>query len=123
MLSQAEVVRLYGPWARRTPEDAVDLPDCYPGAWWVAGGWAIDAFAGTSREHGDLDIGIPRDELPQLISYLRHRLDAWAADGSLTPLIDGTEDMPTECGNVWLRSGGAEPWEYDVLLEHVTSST
>jgi hypothetical protein len=37
----------------------------------MAGGWAIDAFTGTPRAHGDLDIGIPRMEAPVLGSSLR----------------------------------------------------
>lgn len=48
-----ETERLYGPWAARTPDDAVDLFEGYAGRWWIAGGWAIDAFTGV-RPHGDL---------------------------------------------------------------------
>lgn len=122
VLDSAEVARLYGPWAVRTPGEAADFLDGYRGRWWIAGGWAIDAFtgtAGTARAHGDLDIGIPRSEAEGFIEFAGISLDVWAAAGSLTPLsIDGSS-VPDDCGNLWLRASGADPWEYDVLLDDV----
>lgn len=120
MLDHDEVVRLYGPWARRTPQDAAALLAGYRGRWWVAGGWAIDAFVGTSRPHGDLDLGIPRESLDEFVAFVSPRLDAWAAAGSLTPLVPAVERRSLEqVGNLWLRASGRDPWEYDVLLEAV----
>jgi len=123
-LNGDELVRLYGPWAGRTPTDALRLLEGYPGPWWVAGGWAIEAFTGAAREHGDLDLEIPRGDLPLLRRHLAGRLDVWTAtDGALKPLLpdDGTHTtpeavLPVGCGQVWLRPSGQEPWEYDVLL-------
>jgi hypothetical protein len=124
VLDHAEVVRLYGPWSRRTPSDAAAQFEGYDGPWWIAGGWAIDAFAGSSREHGDLDIGIPRESLDRFIRFVSPAFDAWAAAGSLTPLHqDVAASPPARFGNVWLRRGGADPWEYDVLLEAVQGDT
>jgi len=113
------VVRLYGPWKVRTPREAVDFLSGYSGRWWVAGGWAIDAFTGTARAHGDLDIGIPRMEAESFIEFAGAALDVWAAAGSLTPLPLNGASVPDDCGNLWLRKSGADPWEYDVLLEDV----
>ncbi len=123
-LSGDELIRLYGPWAGRTPADAARLFGAYPGRWWVAGGWAIEAFAGVRRHHGDLDLEVPRTDLPLLRRYLAGRFDVWtAADGALQPLLpdddpDGAADtvLPAGCGQVWVRSGATEPWEYDILL-------
>lgn len=125
MLDHDETVRLYGPWRPRTPADAVALFDGYQGRWWIAGGWAIEAFTGRSREHGDLDPSIPRSDVGLLRRHLAGRLDIWAADsGTLGPLI-GADDEPLSptCENLWLRAGGADPWEYDVILTAVTPST
>ena len=125
MLDHAEVIRLYGPWMRRTPQDAAIRFADYPGRWWIAGGWAIDAFVGSAREHGDLDIGTPRESVGPFVEYASAGWDVWAvAAGSLTPLRPGTDPrLPEGCGNLWLRASGAEPWEYDVLLELVQGGT
>jgi hypothetical protein len=119
VLDHAEVVRLYGPWKVRTPREATNLLHCYPGRWWIAGGWAIDAFTATARAHGDLDIGIPRMEARTFIEFIGVSLDVWAAAGSLTPLPRNGSNVPTHCGNLWLRASGADPWEYNVLLDDV----
>ena len=120
-----EVVRLYGHWRHRTPADAVELFNGYSGLWWIAGGWAIEAFTGISRPHGDLDPSIPRSDIALLRQHLRSRLDVWAADkGTLRPLIGEVDEaLPSTCGNLWLRASGADPWEYDVILMDATIST
>lgn len=71
-----------------------------PGRWWIAGGWAIDAFTGTARAHGDLDIGIPRIEAAAFIEFVGATLDVWAAAGSLTPLPRDVSSVPDDCGNL-----------------------
>lgn len=123
VLDYAEVVRLYGPWKVRTPREAANFLRGYPGRWWIAGGWAIDAFTGTARAHGDLDIGIPRTEAAGFVAFAGASLDVWAAAGSLTPLPRDGSSVPADCGNLWLRASGADPWEYDVLLEDVREET
>lgn len=123
VLDASEVVRLYGPWRGRTPRDAAEFLRDYTGRWWIAGGWAIDAFVGTRRAHGDLDIGIPRAEVDGFIEFAGASLDVWAAAGSLTPLLHRRSDVSAECGNLWLRASGADPWEYDVQLNVVDGQT
>jgi len=117
-----EILRLYGPWRNHCPADADALFSGYPGRWWVAGGWAIEAFTGVAREHDDIDLSIPRSDLPLLRQHLAGRLDIWAADsGTLRPLIGPDGDtLPATCGNLWLRRSGADPWEYDVVLMDIT---
>lgn len=120
-----ELVRLYGPWHDRSPADAAQLLAGYPGRWWIAGGWAIEALTGSTRAHGDLDVSIPRSDVPLLRRHLAGRLDVWAAEqGTLRPLTgDLEEDLPLTCGNLWLRRSGADPWEYDVILMTATATT
>ena len=124
MLDHDEIVRLYGPWAARTPQDAAVLLEGYDRPWWIAGGWAIEAFTGIGRPHGDVDPSVPRSDVAALRRHLAGRLDVWAADsGTLRPLIDGDDEISDECENLWLRPSGAEPWEYDVILMHTTPET
>jgi hypothetical protein len=124
MLDHDEVVRLYGPWRHRTPGDAVELFNGYSGLWWIAGGWAIEAFTGIPRPHGDLDPSIPRSDVA-LLQHLISRLDVWAADkGALRPLVgEVDEPLPSTCANLWVRASGADPWEYDIILMDATIST
>lgn len=114
---QDDLVRLYGPWQVRTPHDALELLTDYTGPWWIAGGWAIEAFTGIPRPHGDLDLSIPRADVAALHAHLTGRFDLWQADnGTLRPMVQPDEELPDSCGNLWLRPSGADPWEYDVIL-------
>ena len=119
-----EVVRLHGPWRSRTPHEAVALFEGYDRPWWIAGGWAIEAFTGITRPHDDLDPSILRSDVARLRRHLAGRLDVWQADGgTLTPVVDDEDTLTDTCENLWLRPGDADPWEYDVILMHATPTT
>ena len=119
-----ELVRLYGPWATKTPADVIELFAGYSCRWWIAGGWAIQAFTGVMRLHADIDPSIPRSEVAALRKYLDGVLDVWAADkGTLRPLTKTTPAVPASCSNLWLRPNGFQPWEYDVILMDTTVDT
>lgn len=124
MPAEDDVARLHGPWRPRTPAEAADLLTAYPGPWWVAGGWAVEAFTNIRREHADLDLSIPRSDVALLQRQLAGRFDVWAAEkGTLRPLVEPVDKpLPVTCSNLWLRASGADPWEYDVLLMDVTAS-
>lgn len=124
MLDHDEIVRLYGPWLARTPQDVLELMRGYDRPWWIAGGWAIEAFTGVARPHDDVDPSILRSDAQALREHLSGRLDVWQADsGTLRPLAPGDDLLSEECENLWLRPSGAEPWEYDVILMHATPAT
>ena len=117
-------MRLYGPWSVRTPRDAAALFEGYDGPWWIAGGWAIEAFTDVPRPHGDLDPSIPRSDVAALRRHVSGRLDVWQADdGVLRPMVGPTDTVSDTCENLWLRPSGADPWEYDVILMHTTPTT
>jgi len=124
VLDHDEIVRLYGPWLPRRPRDVAALLEGYGGPWWIAGGWAIEAFTGVPRPHDDVDPSIPRSNVTALRAYLAGRLDVWQADdGLLRPMVAATDTISDTCENLWLRPSGAEPWEYDVILMHTTPTT
>lgn len=124
MLDHDEIVRLYGPWIPRTPQDAAALFAGYDGTWWIAGGWAVEAFTGVPRLHDDVDPSIPRSDVAALRAHLAGRLDVWQADdGVLRPMVEEEDTISDTCENLWLRPSGAEPWEYDVILMHTTPTT
>lgn len=117
-MSAAEFLRLYGDWTTRTPDDVRALFDGYAGTWWIAGGWALQAFTGVVRPHEDIDPGVLRDELPLLRAHVAGRYDLWAAfSGALKPVSsDAPGELPDGCGQLWVRRSAADPWEYDILL-------
>jgi hypothetical protein len=124
VLDHDEIVRLYGPWRPRTPEDAAALFDGYGGVGWIAGGWAIEAFTHVHRPHDDIDPSVPRSDIPTLRAHLSGRFDIWEAnDGTLRPLVSQADVVSETCDDLWLRPSGADPWEYDVKLMHATSTT
>jgi len=123
-LSGRELDRLYGTWTPHTPRDVAELFTHYSGVWWIAGGWAIEAFTGKHRDHHDIDPSVLRAQLPLLRRYLAGRFDLWsAAKGALRPLLSddrleapADEVLLPECGQLWLRESAATAWDYDLLL-------
>ena len=118
-----EIVRLYGPWRARTHDAARDCSRGTPGA---GGSRAAGhrAFTGVSRPHGDVDPSIPRSDVQTLRRHVSGRLDVWEADeGVLRPVVDEAHRLSETCENLWLRPGGADPWEYDVILMHASPTT
>ncbi|MEV6773641.1 hypothetical protein AB0N05_33910 [Nocardia sp. NPDC051030] len=114
---EVEFQNLWGPWAVLTPADAAGLLDGLGLTWWVAGGRAIDAFTGTAREHGDIDVGMFREDIADLRHALKGRLHIWSAgaDG-LRPVDDRFPEVATSADQVWLRENAHGPWLLDVLL-------
>lgn len=120
-----DAVRRFGPWQPRTPDDVARLLDGYPGRWWIAGGWAVEAFTGVPRQHDDVDPSIPRSDVGLLWRHLAGTLDVWSADSAvLLPVLTPDVELSPSCENLWLRAGSDTPWEYDVILMmHVTGPT
>src|SRR5688500_8803600 len=101
------VASVSAPAAGRNAAPATGLDDLlavggllahFPRPWWVAGGWAIDAWAGgASREHEDLEISVLRQDLEALQTHLHplgRRLERFASGrepqgGSWVPLAPG----------------------------------
>src|SRR4051794_4265974 len=63
--------------------------------WWIAGGWAIDLFLDrVTRPHGDLEIGIWRDDQPRVRSVFPTRTWHFARDHQWLPWRDERLDPP-----------------------------
>jgi len=104
-------------WDPLSPTEAGALFQDFPGAWCIAGGWAIDLFAGRpSRLHTDIDIQIDRNALPMLHRYLPGWL-LYAAHGELTPWAIGAP-FPEEVHDIWCRRAG-NPWEFQLMVVEI----
>ncbi|MPZ98704.1 MAG: amino acid transporter [Dehalococcoidia bacterium] len=90
--------------------------------WWVAGGWAIDAFLGhQSRTHADIDVGVLRRDQLALQSYLGD-WDLHAASGVLWRWPLG-EPLAPDVGDVWARPAPESPWTVQFMLNDAEGDT
>lgn len=106
------------PWKPLTPEQVAEIFASLQAPWWIAGGYAIDAFVGSfdRRPHGDIDVGLlARDQ-----DAARARLAGWdlhCADppGTLRPWREG-EILEEPVHDVWGRPTRSDPWRLALVL-------
>lgn len=108
--------RRYGPWDAFTPQQAKEVFDPTGLTWWIAGGWAIEAFTGEPREHEDIDVSMWRRDVPALVHAFEGRYHVWAAGGALTPLFGERLDVPEAADQIWIREHALAPWVADCVL-------
>lgn len=114
---EREFESLYGRWDPLTPEEVRDLMDGYTGSWWIAGGYAIEAFTGVSRPHHDVDMVIWRSDLYELRRHLGGRFHLWSVGGGmLRPLNEEFPELHEKSSQVWVRTNASEDWLLDVLM-------
>jgi hypothetical protein len=112
-LTDEEFEELYGQWAPPALDELAALLGPVP--WWVAGGWALELFTGVPRPHEDVDVGLPRSALPDLVRQLDH-LHLWTAQhGALRPL-SAYDALPADHQQLWARRDAQSPWLLDLLL-------
>ena len=105
------------PWTPLNPTQTCELLADLSCRWWIAGGWAIDLHLGTqTREHGDMDVVVLRDDA---LAVQRH-LDGWvlaAADppGTLRQWLAG-EHLPEHVHDIWCRPQQLEGWALQLML-------
>ena len=82
----------------------------------MAGGWALDLFLGDGRPHHDLDIGILRQDLHEVV----RAFVAWevfvAKDGALEPLQTGGRAR-RDVHSLWCRPNATAPWTLELMLD------
>ena len=106
-----------GPWRAASPGEGARWLASLTVPWWIAGGWALDIFAGyQSRPHKDLDVGILRKDVLQALSFLA----AWevfeAKNGVLTRLGAGTRPRP-DVFSLWCRPAHNSDWAMELMLD------
>ncbi len=128
-LGDEEFESYYGGWAGRTPAEAAEFFAGYPGLWWIAGGYAIEAFTGRPRPHDDCDPAVLGCEFELLRDHARGRLQLWScSSGMMRPVFEslpaGDERLQLgESGQVWARPSAGAPWEFDILISPGTPRT
>jgi len=84
--------------------------------WWIAGGRAIDLFLGRdTRTHQDLDVGILRRDVGEVLRSLPDWEIFEAKDGVLTPLPQG--GPRGSVNSLWCRPKGEQSWKLELMLD------
>jgi hypothetical protein len=106
-----------GAWQSVHPAQCADWFSTLTASWWVAGGWALDLYAGAqSRPHGDLDVGVLRRDVRNVLAVLSSWEVFEVRTGALARLNAG--DQPsTEVNSLWCRPMGASLWVMQLLLD------
>jgi hypothetical protein len=108
-------VDLYGPWAPLTPSEVRDLMAGFGRPWWIAGGYAIEAFTGVLRAHEDIDVVVFADDVPRLREQFGGRYHLWSNHGgTFRPMDDARPEPLHPLAQVWLRKDASSPWVMDV---------
>jgi len=84
--------------------------------WWIAGGYAIEMFAGRPiRSHGDIDILVKRDDQ----HIIQKHLSAWELYSARYPGLRLWGEGETLIGryhDIWCRPKGETPWRLQIML-------
>lgn len=107
----------WGIWDHISLEALLAELDGLTAPWWIAGGFAIDAFAGSGRrDHDDIDVSLfHADHLAA-----QHHLATWelhCADppGTLRPWHPG-ETLPPHIHDIWARRSADDDWRFQLML-------
>lgn len=106
-------------WQPISLDDVAAIFQGYPGRWWLAGGWAIDLFAGEPfRDHSDIDADILRSD-----KHLIHDvLPGWEIYACQYPGVQGIrlwsrgESLPDVVHDLWCRPAPDAPWALQLML-------
>ena len=111
----------WGPWDHLSVAEAAAAMAGFTGPWWIAGGFAIEAFLGHSiRDHGDIDIALLRHDHMAVHEHLAG-WDLQCADppGTLRPWQLG-ERLEHSIHDIWVRRDANDPWRFQLMLDEST---
>jgi hypothetical protein len=106
-----------GRWEAWSPSEVARRLEGVCAHWYVAAGWALDLFVGgRTRDHDDLEIGVPAREYDAVAERLaEHGLDLFVVG-------DGVARPPTGAAlaahhQTWARDRENGRWRVDVMRE------
>ncbi|MFC4127193.1 nucleotidyltransferase domain-containing protein [Nocardia rhizosphaerae] len=112
-ITASEADRRWDPWTPGVV--AARLGSC-PAPWAVAGGWALDLFAGgISRAHADIEIAVPRARFTEIATaFAEYEWDI-VGEGRLWPYARAADRL--DLHQTWLRDPFTGSFHLDVFRE------
>lgn len=103
-------------WEPLTVAEVSNLFSEIPVRWGIAGGWALDLHLGNkTREHGDIDIVVFRENQQEVYEYLKNDWLLYKAiNGALTLWAEG-EYLET-VNDIWVCRNHNSPWAFQLML-------
>jgi hypothetical protein len=109
-----------GAWQSVHPAQCAEWFSPLTAPWWIAGGWALDLYAGAqSRPHGDLDVGVLRRDVREVLAALPS-WEVFEVDAGALTRFDAGGAPRTEVNSLWCRPKGAALWWMQLLLDEST---
>jgi hypothetical protein len=110
-------------WQPWHPEEAARLLSGTTAAWCVAGGWALDLWIGEqTRQHEDLEIAVPRDQVSLILSKLAD-FHFFTVKNSVLSAICGEFTIPNDVHQIRVREPAVGTWCMDIFVEPGDSKT
>lgn len=106
----------YDHWEPIGIPEVVEIFAEIPVHWYIAGGWALDLHLGEqTREHGDIDILILREEQAVVYAALAGEWTLYKADQGTLSLWEEGEYLHS-VGDVWASKGPEAPFAFQIML-------
>ena len=115
--AEADWQRIYGAFEPLTPVQLRELLRGFNRPWWIAGGYALEAFTRVRRAHEDIDMCIFIDDVPAFRAHLEPRYHLWSNHGGTFRFFDEKHPEPlAPLSQIWIREHAAAPWIVDCIL-------
>lgn len=112
------------PWSSLSIKEVAFLFANASFLWWIAGGYAIEQFVGsTVRPHDDIDVLMLRRDA-SIVRNLLADWDLWMVDlpRQLQPWPKN-ETLPLRVSDVWCRKHSNDPWRFQLMLDDADEIT
>jgi hypothetical protein len=113
-----EFARWYGPMSPIHPTALTRVFDGAPFAWWVVGGWSLEADSRSPRRvHDDTDVAVPMADADAVREWMSG-YQLWQTYPGHRPVLPG-EPLPRNLHQMWVRRDAFSPWLMDLALTPV----
>lgn len=107
----------HGPWRPLTVDEVASVFKAATFTWFIAGGHALELALNSSwRDHADIDVGVRRDQLPEIHRFLADWDLHVAAAGQLSRWEGTPLRTERHQNNIWARQDPEHPWQLDLVV-------